>query len=236
MYRPVDLSNHSHAGHMAPCWREQMANQSPLGVSFPKPSSFKASCSQPNFCKPQWQVLFWALNSWESSESLLLQRPAKYCLLVQQWPQPLPNRFCLTFRQLLSLLFQFHWQHEKFQILSLMTWSVCFKNFLQFAHGWCDAHPTHGQSSPSFYKVPSPRSGKIWNCKSGIQTFGIRRHCLPSKIIMGLALAHGAQKRWIMVTLWRLSPNPCCSCRQLKNSDYHAIRLVWVFVHAIGAV
>ncbi len=46
-----------------------------------------------------------ALISWESSESLLLQRPAKYCLLVWRRPQLTPKRFCPTFRQLLSLLF-----------------------------------------------------------------------------------------------------------------------------------
>jgi hypothetical protein len=33
-----------------------------------------------------------------------------------------------------------------------------------------------------------------------------------------------------------LSPNPGCSCRHPKNDDYHAIRLVWVFVHAFWAV
>jgi hypothetical protein len=37
--------------HLTLCLREQMANQSPLGILFPKPSSFKASCLQPNFCK-----------------------------------------------------------------------------------------------------------------------------------------------------------------------------------------
>jgi hypothetical protein len=37
--------------HLAPCLRGQMANQSPLGVSFPKPSSYRASFLQQNFCK-----------------------------------------------------------------------------------------------------------------------------------------------------------------------------------------
>jgi hypothetical protein len=39
----------SNAVHLAPCLRDQMANQSYLGVLFLNPSSFKASCSQPNF-------------------------------------------------------------------------------------------------------------------------------------------------------------------------------------------
>jgi hypothetical protein len=35
--------------------------------------------------------------------------------------------------------------------------------------------------------------------------FGIRQHCSPFNIIMGLSLAHGGQKRWILATLWPLS-------------------------------
>jgi hypothetical protein len=47
--------------HLALCLRVPIANQSSLGVSFPKLYSFRASFLQQNFCKPQWQVLFWAL-------------------------------------------------------------------------------------------------------------------------------------------------------------------------------
>jgi hypothetical protein len=49
--------------HLAPCLREQMANQSPLGVLFLKTVQFQAKLFTAKFCKPQWQVPFWALIS-----------------------------------------------------------------------------------------------------------------------------------------------------------------------------
>jgi hypothetical protein len=58
-----------------------MAIQSPLGVLFLKLSSFRASFLQQNFCKPQWQVPFWALISGEGSESLCSRgQPSTVCL------------------------------------------------------------------------------------------------------------------------------------------------------------
>ncbi len=59
---------------------------------------------------------------------------------------------------------------------------------------WCPPRPlgwnshSHWQSSPSFCKVPSPESRKTWNCKSGIQTFGISPHWSQIKITIGLPL------------------------------------------------
>ncbi len=47
-----------------------------------KTVQFQGKLFTAKFFKPQWQVPFWALISLESSESLLLQKPTKYCLLV----------------------------------------------------------------------------------------------------------------------------------------------------------
>ncbi len=69
---------------------------------------------------------------------------------------------------------------------------------------WGGASHLHGQLSPSLCKITSPGSRKTWDCKSGIQTFGIRGDCSPFKITMDLSFTHGIQKRWILVTLWRL--------------------------------
>ncbi len=88
---------HQKTTHLVPFSKEQMGYQSPLGDWTQKLSSFKANFLVPVFCKQLLLVLFWELISWEGSESLLLQRPAKSCLLVWQWPSLLPNPLCLVF-------------------------------------------------------------------------------------------------------------------------------------------
>ncbi len=74
-----------------------MENKSPLGVSSPKLSSSKAKCSLLVFCKQLLLVPSWALIFCENSKSLLLQKPARSCLHVQQRPRP--ETFLPTFAQ-----------------------------------------------------------------------------------------------------------------------------------------
>jgi hypothetical protein len=65
-------------------------------------------------------------------------------------------------------------------------------------------HHIHTGSHRSVFAKSSRLDLENLRLQSGIQTFGIHRHCLPFKITMGLPFAHGAQKRWILATLWRL--------------------------------
>jgi hypothetical protein len=65
----------------------------------PKLSSSKTNFSLPIFCKLRLQVPFWALIFLENSKSLLLQRPAKSCLLMRRQLRPPPN---LSFFKALS--------------------------------------------------------------------------------------------------------------------------------------
>jgi hypothetical protein len=67
------------ATYLVPFSREQMENQSPLGVSSPKLSSSKEKCSLPVFFKQLLLFPSWALIFCKNSNSLLLQKPAKSC-------------------------------------------------------------------------------------------------------------------------------------------------------------
>jgi hypothetical protein len=53
----------SNAGPSGPLLKRADGQQSPIWISFKKTSNYRASFSQPGFCKPQWQVPFWALIS-----------------------------------------------------------------------------------------------------------------------------------------------------------------------------
>jgi hypothetical protein len=71
--------------------------------------------------------------------------------------------------------------------------------------GWNHIHTGSGSYPPVFAKSRRLDPEKLEIAKAEFQTFGIRQHCSPFKITMGLSLAHGAQKRWILATLWQLS-------------------------------
>ncbi len=124
---------------------------------------------------------------------MLLQRPAKYCLLVKQRLQPLPNRLCPTFCRLLSFLFLFHATNSL--ILCLKTLSVFFKNFPPFCARVMDVNPnpcggtshSHGQPSHSICKIQSPggiqknlklqkQSSNVWNPPA---LFAVPNHYWP---------------------------------------------------------
>ncbi len=74
--------------HLAPFSMGQMDNLSPLEVLLKKLCNFKANFLHQLFCKSLWPVPSWALTLWENSNSLFLQKSAKYNLLVQQRPCP----------------------------------------------------------------------------------------------------------------------------------------------------
>jgi hypothetical protein len=71
-------------------------------------------------------------------------------------------------------------------------------------------HHIHTGSHRSVFAKSSRLDLENLRLQSGIQTFGIHRHCLLFKITMGLPFAHGAQKRWILATLWRLPLSQFC--------------------------
>ncbi len=169
----------SNAGPSGPLLKGADGQPIPSWGFVSKTSSFRASFIQPNFGKPQRQVPFWALISWESSESLCSRdQPSTVCLYGEG-----PNRHQTVFAHRFANCriacsrsigktenpWFSPWQGEAF----------ASKIPLHFGHGWCDAHPnpwsgtshSHGQSSPSLCKILSPgenlrlhkRNSNVWN-------------------------------------------------------------------------
>jgi hypothetical protein len=73
-------------------------------------------------------------------------------------------------------------------------------------HG-VEHHIHTGSHPPVFAKSHRLDPENLEIAKAEFKPFGIRRHCSPFKINKGLSFAHGAQKRWILATLWRLLPS-----------------------------
>ncbi len=89
---------------------------------------------------------------------------------------------------------------------------LCMGNVVPKSSNGVEHHIHMGGQPPSF-------------CLNLITT-PIAKHARPFK---RLAWLHGFFQSWYGE---RLSPNPRCSGRHPKNSNYYAIWLVWVFVHS----
>jgi hypothetical protein len=93
-----------------PLLKGRMDNQSPRGDLL-KLSNSMANFILHNFCKPLWQVPFWALTSSESSKSLLPET-SQILLLALQRLCPPPTLFCPVLTVLFHACFAVLWHHS----------------------------------------------------------------------------------------------------------------------------